>query len=254
MFEALISPLFSSDGFAILLALVTLETVLSADNAVALAALAGEVKPIKKQRLVLNWGLALAFILRIILLLSATWVMQFWQFEVAGGLYLIWLAGKHFWPYLTNENPEDSLGSQSSNNGYSTGRIILLIALTDLAFSLDSVTAAVALSDQMGLVLLGCTLGIITLRCLASLFVRWLTEFSYLADAAYLTILGVGLRLLGKVIIPDLIPPQWVMLAFIVILFTWGFSRRVTPEIPQPSQIWLTSLRSNPSKLTNLRD
>lgn len=230
MWQILVASFYQSlswQGFGTLLALVTLETILSADNAVALAALAGEIENPQEQNKALNWGMILAFILRILLLITATWVMGFWQFEMAGGIYLIWLAGKHFSQYWHNSENEDDQDHQSSFEGSSFFKIIGLIALTDLAFSVDSVTAAVGFSNQLFLVVLGCTLGIIALRFLAGLFVQWLTEFFYLADAAYMTILAVGMRLVFKVIYPQIVPPQWFMLILMVSLFAWGFSQRI---------------------------
>ncbi|WP_432812503.1 hypothetical protein [Pantanalinema sp. GBBB05] len=70
--------------------------------------------------------------------------------------------------------------------------------------------------------------GVVTLRCLAGLFVCWLEQFVYLQDAAYLTVLGVGLRLLCKALQPDIVPPDWTVLAMVGILFTWGFSKRTS--------------------------
>jgi YkoY family integral membrane protein len=224
----------------ILLALVVLETVLSADNAVALAAFVQPMQDPKQQRLALNWGLVAAFILRIALLFTATWIAHYWQFEFVGALYLLWLAGKHFWQqYGTQEAINgDTLPTQVAPTLWN---VIPLIALTDLAFSLDSVTTAVAISDQLWLVLTGCIIGIITLRFLAGLFVSWLEEFTYLQNAAYLTVLGVGLKLLCKALQPDLVPPDWTILAMIGVLFTWGFSKRTTGDasIETPEEIWL---------------
>lgn len=212
-----------------LLMLVALETVLSADNAVALAALVQPL-PTSKQSQALNWGLVVAFMLRIVLLLTATWIIQFWQFELVGALYLLWLAGKHFLqPFQTPAMENEGLPQAQS----SFWQVIPIIALTDLAFSLDSVTTAVALSDRLWLVLTGCVIGIITLRCLAGLFVQWLERFVYLQDAAYLTVLGVGLRLLCKALQPELVPPDWILLAMVAVVFTWGFSKRV--EIKSPA-------------------
>ena len=209
----------------ILLALVALETVLSADNAVALAAFVQPLQDPKQQQQALNWGLAAAFILRIALLFMATWIIQFWQFEFVGALYLLWLAGKHFWEQFrpTEETIETEPSPETS---LSFWRVIPYIALTDLAFSLDSVTTAVAFSDRLWLVLTGCIIGIVTLRFLAGLFVRWLDEFIYLQDAAYLTVLEVGLRLLCKATQPDWVLPDWLMLTIVAVLFAWGFSKR----------------------------
>jgi YkoY family integral membrane protein len=210
--------------FGLLIVLVALETVLSADNAVALAAIVQNVKDPNLQQRALNWGLIIALILRISLLFTATWVIQFWQFELGGALYLLWLSGKHFWNYFYPETEEEI--AEKSNINFAFGNIILMIAFTDLAFSLDSVTAAVAVSSKTWLVLTGCIIGIITLRFMAGLFVRWLTEFTYLLDAAYLTVFGVGVRLMFKAIVPDHVPPQWMMLTLIATLFAWGFSKR----------------------------
>ncbi|OKH54213.1 hypothetical protein NIES2101_07515 [Calothrix sp. HK-06] len=225
-----LDTVFTFKTFGLLIVLVALETVLSADNAVALAALVQDIKDPKLQQRALNWGLIIAFLLRISLLFTATWVIQFWQFELGGALYLIWLSGKHFWNYFNSEAEEEI--AESSNSNLAFGNIILMIAFTDLAFSLDSVTAAVAVSSRTWLVLTGCIIGIITLRFMAGLFVRWLAEFAYLLDAAYLTVFGVGVRLMFKAIVPDHVPPQWMMLTLIAALFVWGFSKRAVSINP----------------------
>lgn len=224
-----LDTVFTFKTFGLLIVLVALETVLSADNAVALAALVQDIKDPKLQQRALNWGLIIAFLLRISLLFTATWVIQFWQFELGGALYLIWLSGKHFWNYFYPQTEEIT---ENSNSNLAFGNIILMIAFTDLAFSLDSVTAAVAVSSRTWLVLTGCIIGIITLRFMAGLFVRWLTEFTYLLDAAYLTVFGVGVRLMFKAIVPDHVPPQWMMLTLIATLFVWGFSKRAVSINP----------------------
>lgn len=220
---------FSLDTGLLLLTLVAMETVLSADNAVALAALAQPIPDDHQRQQVLNWGLVIAFALRVGLLLTATWVVQFWQVELLGAGYLLWLGGKHFWPQWMDSVPETTQSTHTTP-AHSLIKIIGLIALTDLAFSLDSVTTAIALSDQLWLVITGCAIGVITLRFLASLFVRCLEEFVYLQDAAYLAVLGVGLQLLCKVVHPALVPPQSIVLGMIAALFAWGFSKRTELE------------------------
>ncbi len=222
---------FSLNTLGILLALVALETSLSADNAVALATLVQHMENREHQRQALNWGLVGAFLLRISLLLTATWVIQFWQFALAGALYLLWLGTKHFWQRFLASQDESELSGSLREQPHSLWQVIPLIALTDLAFSLDSVTAAVALSSEAWLVLTGCIIGVITLRFLAGLFVQLLAQFTYLEDAAYLTVLAVGMRLLFKALLPDYEPPEWMMLTFIAALFAWGFSKRALPEV-----------------------
>jgi YkoY family integral membrane protein len=203
-----------------LLILVALEAVLSADNAIALAAIAQGLGDSKLQRQALNFGLLLAYVLRITLILTATWVIQFWQFELLGAAYLLWLV----FNYFTSE--EDEEHHHHSIRFASVGQAIPTIAVTDLAFSLDSVTTAIAVSDELWLVLIGGTIGVITLRFLAGLFIRWLSEFTHLEDAGFITVGFVGLRLLLKAIKPEFVPPEWALVATIVVIFLWGFSER----------------------------
>jgi len=117
--------------------LVALEAVLSADNAIALASIAQGLETEKEQQYALNVGLVLAYILRITLIITATWVIKYWQFSVAGGLYLLWLVFR----YYTNKS-DDSEGV-SNLNFQGLWQAIPMIAVTDLAFSLDSVTTAI---------------------------------------------------------------------------------------------------------------
>jgi YkoY family integral membrane protein len=203
----------------LLLILVALEAVLSADNAIALAAIAQGIEDSKRQQQALNFGLLAAYILRISLILTATWVIQFWQFELLGAAYLLWLVFNYF---TSEEDEKHHHGVRFT----SIWQAIPTIAITDLAFSLDSVTTAIAVSDEIWLVLIGGTIGVITLRFLAGLFIRWLDEFTHLEDAGFITVGFVGLRLLLKAIEPEYVPPEWVIVAAIAIIFLWGFSKR----------------------------
>ncbi|PSN12718.1 hypothetical protein C7293_19055 [filamentous cyanobacterium CCT1] len=215
-----ISTNFGVDTLLLLPVLIALEAVLSADNAIALAAIAQGLESETMQRRALNLGLVVAFVLRVGLILTAGWVLQFWQFEVMGAAYLLWLVFKHF----TAETDEEA--QHHGPRFTSVLQAIPVIAFTDLAFSLDSVTTALALSKDLTVILLGGTIGIITLRFMAGLFIRWLEEFEHLEDAGFITVAFVGVRLLVRVIDPTLVPPEWAMVLVIALVFTWGFSKR----------------------------
>jgi len=232
------------DTFLLLVVLIALEAVLSADNAIALAAIAQRLHSAKLQRRALNLGLVIAFLLRVVLILTATWVTQFWQFELLGAAYLLWLVFQHF-----TGGDEDGPKSQAGGQISSLLRGIPIIALTDLAFSLDSVTTAIALSRETWLVITGGLIGVITLRFMAGLFIRWLDEFTHLKDAGYLTVALVGLRLLARVINDALVPPEWVMVGMITVLFVWGFSERVdNPALGKDDEVMsaTSGIISNP--------
>lgn len=218
------SPNFGVDTLLLLPVLIALEAVLSADNAIALAAIAQGLEGQKLQSRALNFGLVAAFALRVLLILTATWVLKFWQFELAGALYLLWLVFQYF-----TSNDGEQQDSEAHHHGprfSSLWQAIPMIAFTDLAFSLDSVTTAIAVSQETWLVLTGGLIGVITLRFMAGLFIRWLDEFVHLEDAGFLTVALVGLRLFARVVVPDFVPPEWLMISIIGLLFAWGFSKR----------------------------
>ena len=235
-----ISTNFGVDTLLLLPVLIALEAVLSADNAIALAAIAQGLHSEKQQQQALNVGLVAAFVLRMLLILTASWVLNFWQFEVAGAAYLLWLTYQHF----TSDEDEDQ--HRHGPRFATVWQAVPTIALTDLAFSLDSVTTAIALSRDVWVVLLGGTIGIITLRFMAQLFIRWLNEYEYLEDAGFITVAFVGIRLLIRVANEDWVPPQWLMVAMIAAIFAWGFSKK-TAQAEQRSEHAEAALESNES-------
>jgi YkoY family integral membrane protein len=209
---------------AILIVLIALEAVLSADNAIALAAIAKGLPNEADREKALNLGLVVAYILRMTLILTASWVNSYWQFQILGAAYLLWLTYKHF-----SSHAAESDGTEVSEYS-SLWQVVPIIGITDLAFSLDSVTTATAISSNIWLVLAGGTAGVITLRFMAGLFIRWLTEYANLEDAGYATVGLVGLRLATRAIQPSLVPPEWVTIVLIAGIFLWGFSRKVVSE------------------------
>ena len=231
-----LSPLIqSADQWGELLLLlpllVALEAVLSADNAIALAAISRQLHEPKLQRQALNLGLALALVFRLVLIAAARWVLDFWPLQLLAAGYLLWLCLSNLLPMRSGAEQDgagDGSVEPSADRGLSG--VVVTLALTDLAFSLDSVAAAVAVSDNLWLVMAGGVLGVVALRLTSGLFIRWLEEFRHLEAAGYLAVGLVGLRLVLRLAAPDLVPPEWVLLAFVALLFAWGFSAR-TPDV-----------------------
>ena len=104
---------------------------------------------------------------------------------------------------------------------------VLLLAFTDLAFSIDSVAAAVAISDQILLISAGAFIGIVALRFTSALFIRWLDLYPRLETAGFLAVAFVALRLIVHVVVPSLNQPDWFTLLVVLILFAWGMSVRI---------------------------
>lgn len=207
--------------------LALLEAVLSADNAVALAGIVAGVQPAQRRARILNQGLLCAFLLRGMMILAAAWVIRVEAVRILGGLYLVWLAVRHFQEQFQEPLDDDGAIVTSPTSGL---RLLAVIACTDLAFSIDSVSAAVAVCDNIVLVLIGGALGVAMLRFLAGWVIVWMERYVDLANAAYLTVLAVGLRMLARSLAPGLDPPQGAVLLMMGVLFVWGFSRRRDSE------------------------
>ena len=229
--------------------LALLEAVLSADNAVALAGIVQGVASPERRRLLLNRGLVGAFLLRGLMVLAAGWLIHFQPARLLGGAYLVWLALRHFQEEIEGGEPvgdrreapapcaeqgAEHRAAQGGEQGAEQGDLALLatIAGTDLAFSLDSVSASVAVSDALPLVVLGGGLGVLMLRFLAGWVLGWMERYVHLANAAYLTVLAVGLKMLAASLAPVLVPEPGVLLVGMVILFGWGFSQTREPRLP----------------------
>jgi YkoY family integral membrane protein len=262
-----LSPLLQSadqwhEVLLLLPLLVALEAVLSADNAIALAAISRRLHNPERQRLALNVGLLLALVFRLLLILAARWVLHLWPLQLLASGYLLWLCLRHLGGAdepTAGDAARDGAGdgaadasSATTAPGASTAAssplrsgsatnpavqpltgVILTLAFTDLAFSLDSVAAAVAVTDRLPLVMAGGVIGVIALRLTAELFIRWLEIFRHLETAGYLAVGLVGLRLLLRVLLPNLLLPDWSLLLLVAALFAWGFSSR-QPVLAEP--------------------
>ncbi|MFN5695871.1 MAG: TerC family protein [Cyanobacteriota bacterium] len=228
-----------SEVLLLLPLLVALEAVLSADNAIARAAISPKLHDPDRQRQALNFGLALALVFRLGLIAAARWILHFWPLQLLAAGYLLWLCINHL-AGLDQAAEEASSGSSDAlpadappdaqlapaHTGASLASVVATLAFTDLAFSLDSVAAAVAVTDRLPLVMAGGAMGVIALRLTAGLFIRWLEEFPRLETAGYLAVGLVGVRLLLRLILPAFDLPDWALLLTVAALFVWGFSRR----------------------------
>jgi len=72
---------------------------------------------------------------------------------------------------------------------------------------------------------------VLALRLTAGLFVRWLEVYRHLETAGFLAVGLVGVRLLLRLGLPELMPPEWLLLVAVVALFAWGFSVRKPADV-----------------------
>ena len=205
--------------------IVSLELVLSADNAVALASITKNLNNIDLQRKALNIGIFIALLLRILVILTAQFFLNFWPVKLIGGIYLISLSISKFLS-LNNNGSDKNLIENSEQSNISLFKVILLLSVTDLAFSIDSITAAVAISDQFLLVITGAIIGVIALRFTSGLFIKWLEIYINLEKAGYIAVGLIGIKLIIQLVLFKLVIPEYLFFLVMLILFIWGFSKK----------------------------
>ena len=205
--------------------IVSLELVLSADNAVALASITKNLNNIDLQRKALNIGIFIALLLRILVILTAQFFLNFWPVKLIGGIYLISLSISKFLS-LNNNDSDKNINENSEKSNISLFKVILLLSVTDLAFSIDSITAAVAISDQFLLVITGAIIGVIALRFTSGLFIKWLEIYINLEKAGYIAVGLIGIKLIIQLVLFKLVIPEYLFFLVMLFLFIWGFSKK----------------------------
>ena len=213
-----------SEILTLLPILIILELLLSADNAIALASLTKSLdSPVLKSK-ALNIGITISLLFRIFLILLSNVLLKFIIIRIFAGLYLIYLFISNVFYGLESDIKNSE--NVTTNNKFKFLKIVALLSLTDFAFSIDSITTAVAISDQYILIILGATIGVLALRFTSGLFLRLLEKFSRLETAGYIAILIVGIKLLLNTLISETNLPDYYFYILILIAFIWGLSKR----------------------------
>ena len=203
--------------------LIVLELLLSADNAVALASLTKSLDNSELRSRALNIGITISLLFRIILIILSNVLLKFILIRVFAGFYLIYLFISNVFFNSDVENIEN--GTNNKNN-LRFLRVVALLSITDFAFSIDSITTAVAISDQYILIIFGAVIGVLALRFTSGIFLKLLDIFSRLETAGYVAILIVGIKLLLNTLIKESILPDYYFYILIIFAFIWGFSKK----------------------------
>ena len=210
--------------FTLLPILISLELLLSADNAVALASLTKSLESSELRARALNIGITISLLFRIFLILLSKLLLKFIFIRIFAGLYLIYL---FFSNVLTNPEVNNSESDKNLiHNKFKFLKVVALLSITDFAFSIDSITTAVAISDQYILIIFGALIGVLALRFTSGIFLKLLDKFSRLETAGYIAILIVGIKLLLNTLIKESILPDYYFYILILFAFIWGFSRK----------------------------
>ncbi len=183
--------------------LILIESLLSVDNAAVLATMVMDL-PEKMRNKALRYGIFGAYLFRGLCLLFASYLVTIWWLKPVGGLYLIYLVYDWWKGQQKKDSGDDESINKDSNWLYklTVGKLgpfwatVALVELMDLAFSMDNVFAAVALSDNLLIILTGVFIGILAMRFVAQGFVKLMEKYAFLEACAFVVIGLLGIKLI----------------------------------------------------------
>jgi len=214
--------------------LVVLEGLLSADNALVVAIMILGL-PRTEQKLALRYGLLGAFAFRIVATLLAVYLIRLAWVKLLGGLYLIYLTYSHFFESGDADQRNKPRPARPWLGLSALWGTILKVELVNIAFSVDSILVAVAMSSKTWVVLSGGLIGIVAMRVVIAQLLAIVRRYPTLVDGAFVIIALVGTKLLleyaNAMAWIHFDPPKWLSLLLISITFLIAYlmARRKGP-------------------------
>src|SRR5262245_47466691 len=175
--------------------LVILEGLLSADNALVLAMMILGLAR-RDQRKALRYGLVGAFAFRILATLLAAYLIRVGFVKLAGGAYLLYLCYEHFFRGGGEEERHRIQPAQPWLGMSALWATVVKVELVNIAFSVDSILVAVAMSKKLWVVLTGGLLGIVAIRVVIGQLLTLVRRYPTIVDGAFIIIAWVGITLL----------------------------------------------------------
>lgn len=189
------------------LTLTVLELVLGIDNVIFISILSGKL-PADQQPRARYIGLALALVMRVILLFSLTWVIGLTAplFSVVGqevsGRDLVLLIGGLF---LIGKSTHEIHGSLEGEEGQASKKVyagftsvIIQIMLLDIVFSLDSVITAVGMVNNIWIMIAAVVVSIIAMMIFAAPIGAFVQRHPTIKMLALAFLILIGVSLIGE--------------------------------------------------------
>lgn len=213
---------FEVSDIARLFALILIELMLSADNALILAAMVHPL-PVNLRKKALFIGAFSAFVLRGLAIVAVSFILKSFWLKVVGAAYLIYLCLHHFFK-------KDTVVANKTYTSF--WKTIVMIELMDLTFAMDSIIAGIAfiatpgaengslLHPKIWIVYVGGISGLLMIRYAASLFIKLIDKYPGLSTSAYLLVGWVGIKLFLSILLPSI--PFFVLIFWTVFALIIG--------------------------------
>lgn len=212
-------------AIGLVISLVLLECLLSTDNALVLSTF---VKPLseKDQKRALFYGLWGAYLFRFILIGVGTYLIHFWFIKVIGAIYLAGLSLQFFYEKFVLKESNEQIDDEKTKGALVKifgvfWATVISVELMDLVFSIDSILASLAVSNEIWIVMLGGLIGILCMRGIATFIIGLMDKVPELETTAYVLIFFIAIKM--ALTIFDYEIPTSFFLSFVTISFVVTF-------------------------------
>lgn len=203
------NTLTNSSSWMIILSLIIIEGLLSADNALVLAMMVKHL-PQKQQKKALTYGIWGAYLFRFIAIGIGTYLIKIWWVKLVAAGYLL----KMSFSFFFGKDEEEKEVNAVTRGFWAT---ILTVELMDIAFSIDSVTAAFGVSNEVWVLFLGAVFGILMMRGVAQLFVVLIEKVPELESGAYVLIAIIGIKMIIELFHIEI--PEYAFFGVLILVF-----------------------------------
>jgi predicted tellurium resistance membrane protein TerC len=225
--------------------LTGLEIVLGIDNVIFISILVSKL-PEHKQPRARTIGLALAMLMRVILLLFLGWIMGLTKplftllgngisgrdiILIAGGLFLLAKSTLEIHDRLEGKEGHASERVPSSYTG-----VLIQVILLDMVFSLDSVITAIGMANQLFVMIVAVVIAVIFMMLASGNISRFVERHPTIKVLALSFLLLIGIALIGDGL--DLhIPKGYIYFAMAFSVFVEMINLRVRKNPSTPVQL-----------------
>jgi predicted tellurium resistance membrane protein TerC len=200
--------LTSPEAWIALLTLTVLEIVLGIDNVIFISILVQRL-PLERRDQARLIGLGLAMGMRILLLLTISWIIGLTQpvftiagqefswrdlILIAGGLFLLWKATTEIGESLEGEPAHED---HTPRGTASFGGVLVQIVLLDIVFSLDSVLTAVGMAEDIAVMVAAVIIAVGVMLVASGPLARFVHEHPSVKMLALSFLLLIGVTLVA---------------------------------------------------------
>jgi YjbE family integral membrane protein len=174
--------------------IILIDIVMAADNAIIIGLIAANFAPNNRKKII-AWGVAAAFIFRIIFAFGASYMFEFAWIKILGGVLLLWVIN-NIRQDLFNQKKIRS-PQIKSNETQSFKKGVLRVLIADLTLSFDNVLGVVgAAKDNYHLLVVGLLLSVFLIATLASYFADYIKKHQWFGYVGLFVILIIAIQLI----------------------------------------------------------